>query len=184
MTFTQKDHKKKKRMSPGWRKPKGRQNKQRLQHKAHTSKVKPGFGTAISQKGKTKDGKEIITTASKEELSKINPKTQAVILARTGRKRKLELIEEAEKLKITILTLNVKKYKAAAEKQAQNKKQSAKEREQKKEDKAKFAKDEEKKAAEKKKADEKKAEEISEEDKKKKEKEEKDKVLTKATKAK
>ena len=174
--FIRKDAHKKTRVGTGWRKPKGIQNKKRLQRKGNATKVKPGFGTKTTEKNTTRQGLKIITITTTEELKNINPKTQAIIISKTGKKKKLEIIAEAEKAKITITNFNAARYKENAQKQQEQKEETSKERKKKLEEKARTEK-----AAEKKKEDKKtETTELSDEEKKKHEKEEKDKVLTKA----
>lgn len=167
--FIRKDIHKKKRLQEVWRRPKGITNKSRLRRAGHAPCVRPGYGTKASDRGKNKQGLMIISVATIEQLKKINPKTQAALLTGVGKKRKMELISEAEKLKITLINFNSKMYKENAEKfLAEKKKDSEKKKETKKDEEAlKAKKSEEKK------------EEQSEEEKKKQEKEEKDKILTK-----
>ena len=170
--FIRKDAHKKKRLQLVWRKPKGITNKRRLARNGHARCVRAGFGTKNSERGKTNQGLRIIYVATLEQLKKINPKTEAALLAGVGKKRKTELMDEAEKLKITLVNFNSKKYKEKAEKFLAEKKSES----QKRKDEAKSRKEEEKKN---KKEEDQKEEAISEEDKKKQEKEEKDKILTK-----
>jgi hypothetical protein len=116
----------------------------------------------------------IISVATLEQLKKINPKTEAALLAGVGKKRKLELMTEAEKLKITLVNFNAKSYKDKADKffaekkkEAVDKKDAAKQKEE-----AKKTEEKAKKAAEKEEQ-----EEMTPEEKQKQEKAEKDKIL-------
>jgi len=176
--FIRKDVHKKKRLPLNWRRPKGITNKRRLNRKGHAPNVRPGYGTKATDRGKNKQGLFIVTVATLSQLKEIDPKTQAALIAGVGKKRKMELIQEAEKLKITLANLNVKKYKDAAEKFMRDKKQEAAKRKATKTE-EKDAKEALEKAAakEKEKAEEK--EEKTPEEKKKEEKAEKDKVLLK-----
>lgn len=171
--FIRKDTHKKKRLQLVWRKPKGITNKRRLARNGHARCVRAGFGTKDSERGKTNQGLKIVYVTTMEQLKKVNPKTEAALLAGVGKKRKIELMTEAEKLKITLVNFNSKKYKEKTEKFLAEKKSES----QKKKEEAKSKKEEEKK--DKKAEEDKKEEAISEEDKKKIEKEEKDKILTK-----
>jgi large subunit ribosomal protein L32e len=180
--FVRKDSHKKARINDKWRKPKGIQNKRRLNHKGHSPIVKPGYGKKSSERDiHRKTGLKIVYVKSVEGLKGVNAKEHGIILPGIGKKKQLEIILEAEKKNITILNIKAKEYKEEIAKQYKDKK---KESEEKKQEREKQAKELEEKAKEqeKKKAEEKKKEseeELSEEDKKKKEKEEKDKVLTK-----
>lgn len=184
--FIRKDVHKKKRIPLNWRRPKGITNKRRLNRKGHAPNVRPGYGTKAADRGKNKQGLMIITVATLSELKALNPKTQAALIAGVGKKRKIELISEAEKLKITLANFNVKKYKEAAEKFLQKKKQEAEKRKEHKKEEEKAAK--EKETKEKETSEEKTPEENSVEknspnvdqaQRKKEEKAEKDKILTK-----
>ncbi|MGV8168564.1 MAG: eL32 family ribosomal protein [Candidatus Nanoarchaeia archaeon] len=167
--FIRKDTHKKKRLPLNWRKPKGITNKKRLNVSGHTPNVRPGYGTKNTEKGKNKQGLMIIQVSTLEELKKINPKTQSALLSGVGKRKKLLLIEEAEKLKITLTNFNANKYKAKVQEFLSAKKQeSAVKKTEKKTL-------EEKAEAETKEIKEK--EEITPEQKKKEEKQEKDKIL-------
>lgn len=171
-TFVRKDAHKKARISNTWRKPKGIQNKKRLNRKNHGINVRPGYCSPVSSRGKHKTGLEIVPVISIESLKSIDPKTQGVLILKTGKKTKMEIIKEAEKLKIQILNLDVAKYKESVEKFLADRKDTATKREKKEAQKKKESLDE--------KVDNKKDEpELSAEEKKKLEKEEKDKILTK-----
>ena len=177
--FKRKDLHKKKRLPDKWRKPKGITNKMGLKRKGHRVKVSPGFGTKNSDKATHKSGLKIITITNKEQLKSVNSKLQGIIIGKTGKKKKLEIIEEAEKLKITILNFKIKEYKESAQKFIESKKKEAEEREKKKAAKQEAEKKAEKKKDEKKDDEKKEEPELSEEEKKKQEKEEKDKIITK-----
>lgn len=196
--FTRKDAHKKARIGNKWRKPKGLQNKMRLQKKNRPQKVKPGFGTKNEEKHKDKKGLEIIQIQTKEDLKNINPKKQTILIPNLGAKKKLDLIAEAEKQKITIHNLNIKRYKTNIQEERKQKEQKQKEREEKQKTKVKQEKEAEMKKSDtnSKKTDGTKPEkqttnteqtgndpkpnEKSAEEKKKEAKQEKDKILTKA----
>jgi len=176
--FIRKDTHKKKRLALVWRKPKGITNKKRLRRKGHSANVNPGFGTKASDRGKNKQGLMITLVYNLDQLKKINPKTQSALLAGVGKKKKVELIAEAEKLKIILVNFNSKKYSEGVEKfLLQKKKDTATKKEEKIED-AKEAKEKVKE----KEAKDAKEEEKTPEQKKKEEKAEKDKVLLKGDK--
>jgi len=160
--FLRKDAHKKKRVAQVWRKPKGIQNKRRLQRKGHSGIVKPGYMKPMEA--------EIVLVSSVKQLSSLDPKMHSVVIAKVSRKSKMKIIEEAEKMKFRIINLNVKKYSERTEELFKEKKEAEmklKERETKK-------KEAEKEASKKK---EEKKEELTDEEKKKQEKEEKDKIL-------
>jgi len=171
--FVRSDAHKKSRISKGWRKPKGIQNKKRLNRKNHGKNVVPGYGSPISEKGKHKSGLAIANVSQISELKDINPKTTGIIISKTGKKTKMEIITEAEKLKITVLNLDISKYKESVKKFLEDRKKTVDEKKKKAAEKKKEKLDEKiEKAKEKK-------EELTPEEKKKQEKEEKDKILIK-----
>ena len=174
--FIRKDTHKKKRLALVWRKPKGITNKKRLGRKGHSANVNPGFGSKASDRGKNKQGLMITLVFNLDQLKKVDPKTQAALLAGVGKKKKTELIAEAEKLKITLVNFNSKAYTERVEKFLSSKKQKSTTKKVEKVEEAKVAK--ESKSEEKVESDEVK----TPEQKKKEEKEEKDKVLTKGNK--
>ena len=176
--FIRKDAFKRKRVNQTWRKPRGLQNKKRLQKKGNARKVKPGFGTKDADRHTTKTGLKIITITTIAQLKEVNPKTHAIIIGKTGMNKKLKLLDAAEKAKLTVTNLNIKKYKELTEEKLKEKKESAKERDTKLAEKAKSEEKKEKITEEKKKEAAKSEE--TEEEKKKREKEEKDKLLIKA----
>jgi len=172
--FTRKDITKKKRISKsGWRKPKGITNKKRLNRKGHSANVRPGYGTPNAEKNK-KANLEIINIKNLQELEKINPKTQCVVIGRCGKQKKLDLIKTAEGKKIIIVNLKVEKYKENAKEFFAKREKATKAREEE------LKKKEEAKKDAKKKEDKKEETEISDEEKQKQEKAEKDKILTKS----
>ncbi len=109
--FIRKDAHKKKRLSEVWRKPKGITNKMRLKRKGHCACVRPGYGTKATERGKNTQGLFIVTVSNLEELKKVDPKTQSALITNVGRNKKIVMIAEAEKLKITLTNLNSEAFK-------------------------------------------------------------------------
>ncbi|MGV8162940.1 MAG: eL32 family ribosomal protein [Candidatus Nanoarchaeia archaeon] len=169
--FIRKDTHKKKRLALVWRKPKGITNKKRLNRKGHSPNVRPGYGTKDTERGKNKQGLLIVQVSTMDQLNKINPKTEAALISGLGKKKKLEMIAQAEKQKITLANFNAKAYKEQAQKFLELKKTEStqKKQEQKKAEKVELEE----------KIEQKEKEEKTQEQKKKEEKEEKDKVLLK-----
>jgi large subunit ribosomal protein L32e len=175
--FIRKDAHKKKRVPENWRRPKGITNKMRLKRKGHPASVRPGYGTKDSERGKNRHGLFIVQVSNLWELRKLDPKADSALLANIGRKKKMELIAEAEKLGITLSNLNVKAFRENTAKFLAEKKKETTER---KEEKKQAEKEAEKKAKEKEEEEKKAKAEETPEEKKKAEKEEMDKILTKA----
>jgi large subunit ribosomal protein L32e len=102
------------RVSNNWRKPKGLQNKMRLNLKGYRVTVNPGYGSPIAVKHLDyKTGLLPVRVSNKNELEKIDIKTQGIIIASTvGARKKLEIINIAEEKNIIIIQ-NAKKIKDA-----------------------------------------------------------------------
>lgn len=176
--FIRKDANKKKRIAKtGWRKPKGITNKMRLSRKGHLPTVKPGYCSPTQEKNKA-DGLHIIKVSNLAELEKINPKTQAVVIGKAGKQKKLDMIKKAEELKIKIINLKIDKFKDSTENFFNQRQKVSKEKIEEKKKKEAELKEAEKKKAEEEAKKEKEEPELSDEEKKKQEKKEKDKILT------
>ena len=91
-----------------WRAAKGRQNKIRLGVKGHQARPKIGWGADTRTKGFV-EGFEAVRVENMKELGVVK-KGQGIIIGAVGKKKKMELIVEANKMKITILN----KYKEKA----------------------------------------------------------------------
>lgn len=182
-TFSRKDSHKKVRIGSKWRKPKGIQNKMRLQLRAHKKIVKAGYRTPNSLRHLTDEGMNVISVSNLKELEKVNSKEDVVIISSSvSNKTRLSMIEFALSKNIKIENLRDAKKKAekikadyqsrketsqkiiSSRKAKKEKLESVKKKEDKKEDK-KAEKDETKEAKDEKKVTE--------------EKKEKNKVLTK-----
>lgn len=167
--FIRKDaHKKKRIANTSWRKPKGITNKMRLNRKGHSINVRPGYGTPNKEKN-TKQGLQIIQINNTQELEQINPKTQCIIIGRTGKQKKLELIKLAEEKKITIINLKINEYKKQTEEYFKERQKSQKQKTEKQKTKEQEIKQKTKEQEQ----------TTTEEEKQKQDKKEKDKILTK-----
>ena len=111
--FQRQDQHKKKRLNVGWRKPKGLQNKQRLEKKGYTKKVKTGY---------MKTSAEVVLVSSLEELKELKPCT--IQIAKISKKNKVELVKEAQKKGFTFQNFNAEKFlKSVEAKQKEKEKQ-------------------------------------------------------------
>ncbi len=155
-----------------WRKPRGLHSKMRHRFAGHRALVDPGYGSPKAVYGLHPSGYEQVVVHTLNELQKINPKIQGVILGSSlGLPKRIAILTKAKESGIKVL--NVKDIDAELKKIQDG--ISAR-----KEIKAKIAKKKEEKAKAKEPKQKKPelAEKISEEEQKKKDKEEKDKVLT------
>jgi large subunit ribosomal protein L32e len=107
--FTRADAHKKKRVGTTWRKPKGIQNKMRLNKKGYRVNVRAGYKTPCAIND-TYKGLIIARVETLKELRLINPKTHAALIGKVGRMKKEQLIQEAQQHNITLVNLSVTKY--------------------------------------------------------------------------
>ena len=126
--FLRADGHKKSRVGSGWRKPKGLQNKMRLNKKGYRVNVRTGYKTPGALLH-SKAGLSITTVHNLSELESLDPKKQSALIAKVSRRRKEELIEAAKNKGITIVNLPVSSYqektKALLQAQAAKKKAAA-----------------------------------------------------------
>ena len=163
-----------KRVSGGWRKPKGLHSKMRSCFKGHRRMVSPGWRSPAEARGLHRSGLQPIIVNSEKDMADIKKETQGAIIAKqVGLKKKIILAQKAKKMGIRILNIkDVDGFLKTAEEKIRLRKESKKKGIDEKSMKAKEA---EKKAKEKTELTEK----VSEEEKKEQEKKEKDKLLTK-----
>ena len=169
--FNRQDIHKKKRLANTWRKPRGIDSKIRIMM-INRVIPKPGYGNARSQRGKYR-GMEVVVVNSLAQVKELDPKKHtAVVSGKLGLKKKLPIMKELIKHKISIHNFaDHEKYISEKEGMLQEKKKLKKEAEKKKEEKK-------EKAGKKDNIDDKVKEDVSEEEKKKTEKKEIDKLLT------
>lgn len=86
-----------------WRKPKGRHNKMREKRKGYPATVSIGYRKKSEESGKIK-GHDPVRIFNMNDLEGIG-KGQAVIIAKVGAKKKIDIIKKAQDKKITILNL-------------------------------------------------------------------------------
>ncbi len=90
-----------------WRRAKGKHSKIRRKRMGYPRKPEVGYRTQQSQSGLV-DGMQPILVHNIQELEAITPKTQAVIIARVGAKKKLDIIKKANEKGLTILNMEKK----------------------------------------------------------------------------
>jgi large subunit ribosomal protein L32e len=80
-----------------WRKPKGNDNKMRLQLKGYPPIVKIGYGTPSDIRGLHPSGLEPVVIHNERELEGLDPERHIVYIASTvGLRKRLELIRAAQ----------------------------------------------------------------------------------------
>ena len=79
-----------------WRKPKGNDNKMRLQLKGYPPIVKVGYGTPKEIRGLHPSGLEPVRVHNVKELEGLDPSKHLVVIASTvGLRKKLQIVEAA-----------------------------------------------------------------------------------------
>lgn len=93
-----------KRLVDSWRKPRGRHSKLRMSEKARGRKPGTGYRGPKEVRGLTKNGYRSIIVSDKAGVGKLDPKKDAAVISSTvGRKKRTEIILEAEKSGLNIL---------------------------------------------------------------------------------
>ncbi|MDO8528327.1 MAG: eL32 family ribosomal protein [Nanoarchaeota archaeon] len=99
-----------------WRRAAGRQNKMRERKRGYTNIVSIGYGREKSGRGKVQD-KVPVMVHNLKELAKVK-KTEIVIIANVGKKKKMEIAKKANEMKLDVQNLNVKRFLKKAERKA------------------------------------------------------------------
>jgi large subunit ribosomal protein L32e len=93
-----------KKLAPNWRKPKGKDNKMRKQVSGVPPLVKVGYKGPRKSRGLHPSGYNDILVFNIKDLTKIDPKVDAVRIAHgVGNKKRIAIVTEATKLKMKIL---------------------------------------------------------------------------------
>jgi len=93
-----------KRLKPNWRRPKGIDNKMLEKRKGYPRLVSVGYRGPTIVRGLHPSGYIPVHVANVYELEKIDPNEEAIIIKHTvGERKRMEIIERAEELKIKIL---------------------------------------------------------------------------------
>ncbi len=89
-----------------WRRPKGLDNKIRHQRKGYPPLVKIGYRQPKAVRGLHPSGFEPVRVFRPEDLDKIDPTKQAIIIASTvSKKKRLEIIKKAMEKRIKVINL-------------------------------------------------------------------------------
>ena len=92
------------RLPPNWRRPKGKDNKMRKQVSGVPPLAKVGYKGPRKSRGLHPSGYNDILVFNIKDLTKIDPKVDAVRIAHTvGNKKRIEIVTEATKLKMKML---------------------------------------------------------------------------------
>lgn len=160
--FKQQNFGRKVRVSDRWRKPRGVQSKMRHNFKGYSRTLSSGWRSPVEVRGLDNKGHDAITVFNVLELDNLSKGSAILIAGTVGNKKRLAIVEKAEKLGIIVTNIKTDKFK---EQMAKTKADKEKDKAAKNEKKKKSIEDSLKKA-EKKEKDKKKSSEseTSEED--------------------
>jgi len=108
-----------------WRRPTGRDNKMREQRRGKPAIVSIGYSTDKKERGNV-NGKTPVIVRNVADVQKIQ-KNQIAILAKIGKKNKIEMAKKAKELKIEIYKFDPEKFLKLNEKKVETKKAESKE---------------------------------------------------------
>ena len=92
------------RLSPSWRRPKGKDNKMRLQVSGVPRLVKIGYRGPKLGRGLHPSGYLEVMVYNKDDLARVDPTKNAIRIGHTvGRRKRVAILEEASILKIKVL---------------------------------------------------------------------------------
>ena len=102
--FMRQEGKKMKKLLCVWRRPKGRTSKLRMKEKARGKHPSPGYGSTKMVRGLTRVGLEKVMISNPNQVTLVDPKSQAIMISATVGKRKREMIMTAAKeAKISVI---------------------------------------------------------------------------------
>jgi large subunit ribosomal protein L32e len=113
-TFVRRDYKrysklgKRRKNKQKWRNPTGRHNKMREKRRGYAPTVNIGYKKTRITSGKLNEKNPIIIR-NISDLRKLKSE-DIVVVAKVGKKKKIEIAKKAKELKIEIYNLNPKKY--------------------------------------------------------------------------
>ena len=157
-----------KNLSLNWRAPKGMHSKLRRKRRGKQNQPSIGYSSPRLVRGLHKTGLIPLIVSNKDQLNEVKSNMGAIISSRVGKRKKLSILEEAKKNKITVLNIKdldkyITKLNDEFEKRVENKTRKIKQKEESKKEILEKTKEEKK--------------ELTQEEKEKIEKEEKRKIL-------
>lgn len=93
-----------KRVSKSWRRPRGRDNKMRINEKAKGKRPSIGFGAPKHQRGLHPSGFKEVLISNVNDLMRIDKTKEAArINAKVGKRKKIEIVNKAKEFGIKVL---------------------------------------------------------------------------------
>lgn len=106
------------RIKENWRRPRGLDHKVRLMYAGWPPGVSIGYRSPKATRGLHPSGYREVLVFNVEGLKNVDPKTQAIRIAHTvGKRKRVKIIAEAKRKRLTILNVTTIKEKAAEEKE-------------------------------------------------------------------
>jgi large subunit ribosomal protein L32e len=95
-------------LKENWRRPRGLDNKMRRKIKGWPPSVSVGYKGPKAARGLHPSGYKEVLVHNAKELSNIDPKTEAARIAHTvGKRKRVQILAEAKKLKVFILNVKL-----------------------------------------------------------------------------
>lgn len=118
------------RLKENWRNPRGLDNKVRKKFKGWPPPAGAGYRGPKVGRGLHPSGRKEVLVYNPEQLKKINPETQAVRIAHTvGKRKRMKILTEARKKKMTVLNPREAKEKVEKKKELSEETEKEEERE-------------------------------------------------------
>ena len=97
-------------IKPRWRKPRGIDNKMRTNEKGWPKVANIGWGGPSAVRGLHPSGKEEVLIQNANELKTVDKENQVARIGRTvGKRKRTQILDEAEKLGVKILNAGITK---------------------------------------------------------------------------
>lgn len=91
-----------KKLKAGWRKPKGLHSKMKDGLRGYPKALRMGYRTPVAVRGMTKHGLFPVRVERPEQLAGLDPKQHALVLGKVGARKKIMIIEQAQKEGFTL----------------------------------------------------------------------------------
>jgi large subunit ribosomal protein L32e len=106
------------RIKENWRRPRGLDHKVRLMYDGWPPGVSIGYRSPRATRGLHPSGYREVLVFNVEGLKNVDPKTQAIRIAHTvGKRKRVKILAEAKRKRLTILNVTTIKEKVAEEKE-------------------------------------------------------------------